>query len=449
MAEYSESRFKMNTFEKFVCPSCGRVHDPCLSDFTAESGAVKSLPHYIEKYGSKYPYLLFDKTTYGVAGDAVTEILRGAQISFTAHVIEREMPPPDELTVGDAVMYCPPDADMVISVGSGVLNDTGKIVASMKKVPMIIVGTAPSMDGFASATSSMERGGFKLSLNTKCPDCVLGDTELLAKAPKHMIRSGIGDMLAKYISIVEWRLAEIIVGEYYCPLIADKVLSSLDKCVKNAKNVLLGDEDAVKFVMEGLVDSGICMNYATVSRPASGMEHYISHIIDMRSLEFNAPHDLHGIQCGIATLYVIKMYERLTEILERGIDERTAVAHAEAFDYASYSEVMRKKLGRGAESMINGEKKDKKYSLENHRKRLERIIENREEIIAIVRSLPKSQELEGIMRDIGHPVSFGEIGLSEDDARIAVLYAKDIRDKYVLGRLAWDLGINELDLLEE
>ena len=31
-----------------------------------------------------------------------------------------------------------------------------------------------------------------------------------------MMISGLGDMLAKYVSICEWRISNIINGEYYC-----------------------------------------------------------------------------------------------------------------------------------------------------------------------------------------------------------------------------------------
>ena len=50
---------------------------------------------------------------------------------------------------------------------------------------------------------------------------------------------------------------------------------------------------AVMQVMEGLIVSGIAMSYAEVSRPASGLEHYFSHIWEMHSLMGRCPDDLH------------------------------------------------------------------------------------------------------------------------------------------------------------
>ena len=95
----------------------------------------------------------------------------------------------------------------MVAVGSRVINDIGKIVANTAKVPYAIVGTAPSMDGYASATSSMVRDGVKVTLNSKCAEIIVGDTDILKTAPLHMLKSGLGDMVAKYVSICEWRIS--------------------------------------------------------------------------------------------------------------------------------------------------------------------------------------------------------------------------------------------------
>ena len=421
-----------------ICPSCGKRHFGKLSDLIIGNGAVGALPDLLRKYGVKKPYVLCDCNTYRAAGKTVCKILSSIPMEYVLHIIDRDHPAPDELLVGEAMMYCDNSCDGVIAVGGGVINDTGKVIASAKNVPDIIVGTAPSMDGFASATSSMERGGLKISLNTKCPDAVIGDTDILAKAPPHMIRSGIGDMLAKYVSLVEWQIANIILDEYYCPRIAEMVKEALDTCVSRAKAAVCGDQTAISAVMEGLVVSGLAMNYAGVSRPASGMEHYISHIIDMRALEFGTPWDLHGIQCGIATLETVRAYEKLLEVTP---DMYTALKYAREFDLSEWNEHLRKKLGKGAELIIAGDAREKKYDLAKHEVRIRRIVERWDEIKEIIRTLPSSHWLEEFMRDIGHPTSFSELGLTENDTVDAFIMAKDIRDKYVLGKLMWDMGV--------
>lgn len=425
-----------------LCPECGRKHPTFLRGYSVGHGALSDVPECITRLGGEFPYVLCDRETYEAAGGKVCGILDANGIRYHLYIIGRKTPAPDEYTVGEAVMNCPTDCDCVIAVGGGVINDTGKIIASQKKSPMLMVSTAPSMDGLASATSSMERGGLKLSLNTKCPDYVIGDTAVLASAPKKLIVSGIGDMLAKYVSLTEWRIAHLLIDEYYCHAVADVVRRSLDKCVENAYGAVSGDESAAAAVTEGLITSGTAMNMAGVSRPASGMEHYISHVIDMRALEFGTPKELHGIQCGIGTLYTVRLYEKLKKYLSAGpIDIEEAVRHAERFDYAEYSAKMREKLGRGADIMIANEMKENKYSPEGAKKRAERVNERREELCRIIDALPLSDKLYELMKKIGHPTDLHEIGLGDDEIRCAETYARDIRDKYVLGRLLWDIGI--------
>ncbi len=421
-----------------VCPACGRRHFGQLSDCIIGDGAVLNLPSLLKKYGAEKPYILCDSNTYRAAGERVCKILSESGIEFVLHIIRREHPAPDERLVGEALMYCPNSCDSVVAVGGGVINDTGKVIASAKNVPDIIIGTAPSMDGFASATSSMERSGLKISLNTKCPDAVIGDTSLLASAPPHMICSGIGDMLAKYVSLVEWRIANVILDEYYCSAVAETVESALDACVRSATAAVKGDKAAISAVMEGLVISGLAMNYAGVSRPASGMEHYISHIIDMRALEFGTPWDLHGIQCGIATLETVRAYEKLVTMKP---DADHALRHAREFDLDGWNEHLRDRLGKGAELIIAGDLREKKYDPQKHEARIRRIAEKWDEIVEIIGTLPSSAWLESFMRDIGHPTSFSELGLTDEDMHEAFIMAKDIRDKYVLGKLMWDMGL--------
>lgn len=423
----------------FEC-ACGKRHYGLLKDCIIGEDALSALPGMIRRYGGTHPFILCDTLTYEAAGKAVTELLTKENIPYTIHIIERIHPAPDEKIVGEAVMYCDEKCDIVVAVGGGVINDTCKILAAAKKVTDIYVATAPSMDGFASASSSMERGGLKVSLNSKCPDVVIGDAEILANAPTHMIRSGIGDMIAKYVSIVEWQIAALLLGEYYCPTVAEIVRASLEVCVKVAKDAVNGDHDAVCRLTEGLVMSGLAMNYAGISRPASGMEHYISHIIDMRALEFGTPADLHGIQCGMATLLTVQAYEKLTQITP---DREKALAYVNGFSLDGWFEHLRAQLGHGAEAIIAGERKEKKYDTGKHAARLEKILGNWGEIRRIAGELPASAELREFFVSIGHPVSGKEFGLTENELREAFLMAKDIRDKYVIGRMLWDFGILE------
>ena len=82
-----------------------------------------------------------------------------------------------------------------------------------------------------------------------------------------MLRAGFGDMIAKYISICEWRIAHLVTGEYYCAPVADMMRAAVSKIMASVDGILARDPDAVGYVAEGLVLSGLAMAYANVSRP--------------------------------------------------------------------------------------------------------------------------------------------------------------------------------------
>ena len=88
--------------------------------------------------------------------------------------------------------------------------------------------------------------------------------------------------------------------------------------------------------------------------------------------------------------------------------------------------------------------KKKKYNQNAHLKRLEIIINNWERIVAVINEeIPEPQFIESILDKIHCPKTADEIGI--DPAILPMTFAatKDIRDKYVLSRLCWDLGISE------
>ena len=183
------------------------------------------------------------------------------------------------------------------------------------------------------------------------------------------------------------------------------------------------------------------MTYVGLSRPASGVEHYLSHVWDMRGVEFGTKVELHGIQCAVGTLIAVNIYEKIKKIIP---DREKAISYAAAFDVEGWNRTLRDFLGKGAESMIALEKKEQKYNIEEHVKRLEVIIENWEQILDIIsEELPEYTELEKLLDMIEAPKTMTEIGIDEGLLPISFKATKDIRDKYVLSRLAWDLGILE------
>lgn len=420
------------------CP-CGKIHTADIDEIYIGKGAIQNLPECIKKYNAHKPFLLADCNTYAAAGGIVCSLLDEHQIAYSKYVFSKPELEPNEDAVGSAVMHFDATCDLVIGIGSGVINDIGKILSNITGKKYIIVATAPSMDGYASATSSMNMDGLKVSLNSRAADVIIGDTDILKTAPLHMLKSGIGDMLAKYISIAEWRIAHIITGEYYCEQVADLIRNAVAKCVANAQGLLKREDNAIEAVFEGLVIGGVAMAYAGVSRPASGVEHYFSHVWDMRGLEFGTQVDLHGIQCAMATFHALRLYDKLKTLIP---DKNKAKSYVDRFSYADWKLQLKAFLGNSAETMIAQEAREQKYDKSTHFARYAIIEENWDKILRILEEeLPAFQTFSDVMDILDISKDLQTIGVDPQTAKMTFKATKDIRDKYVLSRLAWDLGV--------
>lgn len=122
--------------------------------------------------------------------------------------------------------------------------------------------------------------------------------------------------------------------------------------------------------------------------------------------------------------------------LDRGI------AYARSFDREAWFEELTAFLGNGARDMIAQEAREQKYSTEKHGKRLAVILEKWDELVAIMEEeIPSPQLIEAILDQIGCPTAPDAWGVSNELLPMTFKATKDIRDKYVLSRLAFDLGI--------
>lgn len=429
----------MKQYLKESLCACGKNHHVDIDDILIGSGVIYKLPELVNNYKATKAFVLADNNTYAAAGELVCEILSKNSVSYSKYVFSREHLEPNEEAVGSAVMHFDTTCDLIIGVGSGVINDIGKVLSCVTGRKYIIVGTAPSMDGYASATASMNIDGLKVSINSRAADVIIGDIDILKTAPAHMLKSGIGDMLAKYVSIAEWRIAHLITGEYYCDEVAGLIRRALNKCITNVQGLLNREDDAIEAVFEGLVIGGVAMAYAGVSRPASGVEHYFSHIWDMRGLEFGTQIDLHGIQCAMGTWKAVQLYEKLKMMMP---NKEKANRYVEEFSYDAWKNELRDFLGNSAETMIVQETKENKYDKASHAARFHKIAENWQEIIQILNEeIPTLQELSDILDTIGISKDLNTIGVDSQTAKMTFKATKDIRDKYVLSRLAWDLGV--------
>jgi len=295
-------------------------HDAPLRRVEIGSGITPLTGRYLDEEGfGKRLLLVADETTLRVSA-GVTDSLEAAGFELKK-LVYKDMKYATAECVEEITALCG-DVDGIISVGSGSLNDICRVPAARLGLPLCIFATAPSMDGFASGTSPILRNNYKETWQAEQPVLIIGDTKILAAAPVELKAAGLGDMIAKYIAITDWKISSILTGEIFCENIAQMTLDAVDKCVSLADKIPTDDEDAAGAVMEALILSGLAMRFAGCSRPASGAEHMMSHYLeDYKCLRGIWP-EFHGKKVGVTSLIAARLYKKVaTELATAKVSE--------------------------------------------------------------------------------------------------------------------------------
>lgn len=421
--------------QQSVC-SCGRIHKCNIRDILIEEDAVKKLPELINKYRYKKICIVCDLNTLEVAGESVCSVLESAGISYDKVLFEERELVPDEDAIVHLLTGIPNKCDLLMGVGSGTINDLCRYISYKMKIDYFIVATAPSMDGYASSGSPLIVKHLKTTFDVCAPKGIIGDLNILVQAPVEMIAAGIGDMIGKCVCLTDWKIANLINGEYICDEVVKMVECSMMQVLQCAKDAIAGKKNAIQTVMEGLVLTGIAMSFVGNSRPASGSEHHLSHYWEMMFLLEGKKDPLHGAKVGIGTVASIRLYEMLKDVFQ----ERKRI-QKEHFDYDSWKIEIQKAYGLAAESVLDLEKKTDKNGDEKvaiHRQMLK---ERKNDVLAIIESLPRATDVTKILQSIHAPYNPKQIGVSREIFYNSVLYAKEVRNRFGLLQILYDFGV--------
>jgi glycerol-1-phosphate dehydrogenase [NAD(P)+] len=297
----------------FDC-DCGRHHSVPTKHFFYSADAFDSLVNTARDVAAGTNYLvLADSRTFQVAGSRVEQLLYtgGAKVRhFIVPDREGEPPVTDDRT-RDLLLAQAPPADLYVAVGSGVINDLGKWIAYLKQKPYIIVATAASMNGYASANVSATIEGLKILFHAEACQAVFAIPEIIETAPFELTTSGLGDVLAKPVSSADWKLNQFLFDDYYCQFSVDLLKELEPVYLNHPEKIKEKSPQGIQALFEALFFSSIAMTITGTSAPASGGEHLISHTIDMLAGRDGTKHDLHGRQVGVSSILMAALYEKV------------------------------------------------------------------------------------------------------------------------------------------
>lgn len=412
------------------CP-CGKTHVIEPSTVIYAEDALDRLASVLKEHvPSRRVAVLMDARTQVAAGAEAVRLLENG--GWTAEEIVLPDPAPEHSPVCDDTTLAwlqgeTPAVAGVVAVGGGVVSDLGKWLAFERDLPYVVVATCASMNGYASANVAPALGGVKSLIRARPAKAVLTDPRVLAAAPYHLTASGLGDILAKSVSSADWKLNEILFGDYYCHEAVNLIAAIEPLYLENPEGIRDRDREAMRALFEGLLLTGVAMTMAETSAPASGGEHLISHTLDMLATATGQEHDLHGRQVGIGTVLCSELYRRVL-----AMEAPTPVEPPTAIDRPFW--------GRLA-AEVEGHFLEKRERLCLAKERLadpETWARLRAEWAPLVRA---PEVVHGCLRTAEAAYRAQDIGIDRARLKAVLLHAHEMRSRFTILDVAWILGI--------
>ncbi len=234
----------------------------------------------------------------GVAGAAIEDSLGEAGMEWAWHAAGRN----DLESIAEIQSGIAKDKSCLIAgVGGGRAVDTAKMIAFNLGIDFVSVPTAASHDGIASPFVSVW-GDKPHSIVAGAPLGIFVDIDIIRKAPRRLLASGCGDLVANIIAVKDWQLGSKKTGEYYGRYAAELALMSANIVMESAESSMGGGPDE-RVVVEALISAGVASCIAGSSRPCSGAEHLFSHALDKIAPGVG----LHGEKCGIGSIMMARL----------------------------------------------------------------------------------------------------------------------------------------------
>jgi glycerol-1-phosphate dehydrogenase [NAD(P)+] len=227
-------------------------------------------------------------------------------------------------------------------------------------------------------------------------------------------------MVAKYVGLIDWQISALLTGEYYCEKIASLTRLGIDTLMGMADRVTVNDEETAGKIFEALLMTGLGMSFAQNSRPASGCEHLVAHLIECFELLEGKEPNLHGEDVGVATLEMLKLYSEMAKH-EKIHGKRESVDWDDV--YATFGP-MADDVRKLNEPKTVADEVDPKFLEDNWQK-----------IRDIIASVPSYEECLEAMTKAGCKLTVDDIGKSQELFGSCIKYSPFMRKRLTLLRL--------------
>ena len=401
--------------------------------YTCGDNAIEALLEFCQANRFNHFLLVCDRNTQAVMGRRVEAALLENGGDVLTVVLDGKEVIADEEYLIQVLFHSDARPRLYVAVGSGTVTDIARFCSHRTGNPLVVVPTAPSVDGFASLIAPVVIRLFKDTAYCHAPLGIFADVEVLRQSPPAMIAAGFGDMLGKFTALADWKLANLIWDEPYRPEIAERMRSALEHCVENVSSIGQADPVGVTALMDGLVESGVCMLLNGNSRPASGAEHHLSHYWEMKLLQQGRPAILHGAKVGVGTLHIARQYERIRDLSQAELDQLLV-----SLDFPDFDAELREIRSVYGDISAQVESEQRRYwdldplQFEQLKAKISR---HWDDVLSVAAQVPGSDRITELLNQVAAPVDVSALGLSAQDEHEALRYACYLRGGFTVTRL--------------
>lgn len=393
------------------CP-CGREHPLVTKKVVVEYGAIRDFDRYMAECGlSGRRTVIYDSNTYNLPG--IVHVPATKEIVLPAKGLHSEK------TLIESIIPELDSPDVLVAVGSGTIMDFARYNAFKLGLPFAAIPTLASADGYTANICSVVIDGQKKSIPMNAPVLVVADLDIISSAPMFLTVSGVADILSKYISLADWRIAHLVSGEYYCERVAGMAEEALRMMARCAEAMRRGEAPDFETMTMAHMISGLTMQMLSNSRAASGAEHLIAHLVEMKPPRFAEARGIHGECVGVGTLLCAEAYHRMAAETPR------------AKPFAPLDpDWVREKFGPLADGIFQENENDVLAAFDP-----QNIVDNWDGVVDILHTIPAAEALDGLFAALGAKRTLPDIGIDEALKPEVLDISAAIRNRLTLARM--------------
>jgi glycerol-1-phosphate dehydrogenase [NAD(P)+] len=180
----------------------------------------------------------------------------------------------------------PPQVEVIYAVGGGLVADCAKYIGWVHKLPVVIVPTTLSVDGFFTSLVAVREAGSVHYVTTGPADTVYIDWEIIRSAPANLRGTGICELLSIVTGLLDWRYAaernKTTADTRFLPWAAGLAAGIAQQAFKIAQGVGQGKIESLRNLLDLMCTEVALTNQIGHNRPQEGSEQYFAYAIERK-----------------------------------------------------------------------------------------------------------------------------------------------------------------------